>query len=177
MRIALLALALLAPLGDDWHALHRPLHLPQAGTTCPTSPTRRLGKWTWSHAGPVYLQNVGPAPVPGEIDVSQSIPDRQGWLGQKTPWLVPASYRGALLIRGARIDAPGAISFAKGFGDHLTELRYRTGESNGARDRITGLPGRYRFLASAASFRAAGCYAFQIDGTSFSSVIVMRVKR
>jgi len=178
MRILLLALALLAPLGggDDWKPLHRALHLPQAGATCPTSPTRQLGKWPFSYSGPVYLQNVGSAPVRGEIDVSQSIPDRQGWLTQKTPWLVPASYRGPVLIRGTRIDAPGSISFAKGFGDHLAELRYRTGESNGARTRITGLPGRYRFLASAAGFRAAGCYAFQIDGSNFSSVIVMRVK-
>jgi hypothetical protein len=178
MRVMLLALVLFAPrgAGDDWKLLHRALHLPHADATCPMSPTRRLGKWPFSYSLPVYLQNVGPAPVPGEIDVSQSIPDRQGWLGQKTPWLVPASYRGPVLIRGARIDAPGSNSFAKGFGDHLGELRYRTGESNGARNRITGLPGRYRFLASSAGFRSGGCYAFQIDGTSFSAVIVMRVK-
>jgi hypothetical protein len=59
---------------------------------------------------------------------------------------------------------------------HLDELRFRTGESNGARGRIQGLPGRYRLLASASLFRAAGCYAFQIDGSSFSSVVVVRVK-
>ena len=175
MRIALLALALVAPLGDDWQALHRPLHLPHAGLTCPTSPTRELGQFTWSHAAPVYLENVGSVP-PGEIDVSQS-PEYQGRRGQKTPWIVPASYRGPVLIRGARIDGRGSISFAKAFGQHLKELRYRSGESNGARIRIAGLPGRYRLLASASSFRTAGCYAFQIDGTSFSAVIVMRVKR
>jgi hypothetical protein len=68
------------------------------------------------------------------------------------------------------------MRFAKGYGDHLDELRFRTGESNGVRERIQGLPGRYRLLASATLFRAPGCYAFQIDGASFSSVLVMRVR-
>jgi hypothetical protein len=175
MRIALLALALFAPLGDDWHALHRPLHLPRAGATCPTSPTRQLGRWTYSRSGPVYLANVGMAPKPGTIDISQSPVDTEGWRGQKAPWLLPASYRGPVLIRAGRIDGSGAVALAKVYGDHLDELRFRTGESNGARTRVNGFPGRYRFLASAALFRSVGCYAFQIDGTSFSAVIVMRV--
>ena len=33
------------------------------------------------------------------------------------------------------------------------------------------------FLASATLFRTAGCYAFQIDGTSFSKIIVVHVRR
>jgi len=86
------------------------------------------------------------------------------------------SYRGPFLIRGTRIDRSGELRFAKGYGDHLGELRFRSGESNGARGRIQGLPGRYRLLASATLFRAPGCYAFQVDGSSFSSVVVMRVQ-
>lgn len=185
MRIVRLLLVLvpLASLGsvaraaDDWKRLHRPLHLPQMSDGCPTSTTRQLGKWTFSVAAPVYLQNVGSAPVPGTIDISQSLADDKGWRGQKTPWLVPASYRGPVLIRAARIDATGpSVALAKGYGDHLAELRFRSGESNGARGRIQGLPGRYRFLASSALFRSEGCYAFQVDGLSFSSVVVVRVK-
>jgi hypothetical protein len=114
--------------------------------------------------------------VPGTIDISLSQVDGKGWRGQKTPWLVPAPYRGPVLIRGTRIDRSGETRFAKGYGDHLHELRFRTGESNGARTRINGLPGRYRLLASATLFRGGGCYAFQVDGLSFSAVIVMRVK-
>jgi hypothetical protein len=90
---------------------------------------------------------------------------------------VPASYRGPVLIRPARLDgARTPVGLAKVYGNHLSELRFRTGESNGARGRVEGLPGRYRLLASSASFRAPCCYAFQIDGLSFSSVIVMRVQ-
>ncbi len=121
--------------------------------------------------------NVGSAPVPGTIDISQSLVDDKGFRGQKTPWLVPASDRGPVLIRAARIDgARTPVALAKAYGQHLSELRFRTGESNGARGRLQGLPGRYRFLASSGLFRAPGCYAFQIDGLSFSSVIVMRVR-
>jgi hypothetical protein len=174
--LALGSLASVARAADDWRALHRPLHLPSVSSGCPTSPTRELGKWPWSVAAPVYLMNVGSAPVPGTIDISQSPFDDQGWRGQKTPWLVPASYHGPVLIRAARIgDAHSPVVLAKVYGQHLSELRFRTGESNGTRGRMQGLPGRYRMLASTAQFRAAGCYAFQVDGSSFSSVVVMRV--
>jgi hypothetical protein len=179
LLLTLAALALLVPVAraaDDWKRLHRPLHVPQANGACPTTATKQLGKWTFSHAAPVYLQNVGSAPEPGTIDISQSLVDATGWRGQKTPWLVPAPYRGPVLIRGSRIDVSGEMRFAKGYGDHLAELRFRSGESNGARSRIEGLPGRYRLLASSALFRSSGCYAFQVDGLSFSVVIVVRVK-
>jgi hypothetical protein len=72
------------------------------------------------------------------------------------------------LIRGARIDHAGSIRFAKGYGQHLRELRFTAGENN-------GIQGKWRFLASTSLFRAKGCYAFQIDGTTFSRVITMRV--
>ena len=62
-----------------------------------------------------------------------------------------------------------AVRFAKGYGQHLTELRFSSAKAH----RREG--GQYRFLASASLFRSAGCYAFQVDGTSFSNVIVMRV--
>jgi hypothetical protein len=185
MRIVrlLLVLAALAPLApvaraaDDWKRLHRPLHLPHATTGCPTSPTKQLGQWPFSVAAPVYLMNVGSAPVAGTIDISQSLVDDQGWRGQKTPWLVPAPYRGPVLIRAARIDDTSTpVTLAKTYGQHLHELRFRAGESNGSRGRVQGLPGRYRFLASSALFRGAGCYAFQIDGLSFSSVVIVRVR-
>jgi hypothetical protein len=118
-------------------------------------------------ASPVFLMSVGNANA-GTIPVLQSDPDALGWLGQKTPWFVERSYTGPLLIRGGRVDEPGPVRFAKVYGQHLSELRFRTGENN-------GIAGSFRFLASTSLFRASGCYAFQVDGTSFSKVIVMRV--
>ncbi|HEY8646755.1 MAG TPA: hypothetical protein VIL77_12865 [Gaiellaceae bacterium] len=80
-----------------------------------------------------------------------------------------------MLVRAARIDAQGTIALAKVHSDHLQELRYATGFSNGYRDRSYGMNGSYRFLAATTLLRTPGCYAFQVDGTTFSAVIVMRV--
>jgi hypothetical protein len=155
----------------SWPQLHRVLHLPSAagGVPCPapSSGITLAGGQVLNGSGPAYLLGVGNAPA-GVISIVGSQPDGAGWRGQKTPWLLAFRYKGPLLVRGARIDAPGAMSFAKGYGQHLAELRFRAGENNGA-DRS------YRFLASSTLFRAAGCYAFQLDGTTFSSVVVMNV--
>jgi hypothetical protein len=114
---------------------------------------------------PALLSGVDGAPA-GVIALGYL--DAKGWRGQKTPWLVPLAYGGPVLVRGTRIDHLGPVRFAKGFGQHLIELRYAAGESNGT-------AAGHRFLASASLFRSAGCYAFQVDGRSFSRVIVMRV--
>jgi hypothetical protein len=106
--------------------------------------------------------------LPFSAWLSRFCPDPAGWLGQKTPWFVERSYTGPLLIRGRRLDKPGPVRFAIAEGQHLSELRFRAGASNGTQ-------GAFRTLASASLFRALGCYGFQVDGTSFSKVIVMRV--
>jgi hypothetical protein len=162
--------------GDDWQALHRALHLPQADAThCPTATKpARLGRGIWNGGPAVYLESVGRTAKVGVIDLTQSPPDTDGWRRQKTPWLLPRSYRGPVLVRGARIDAQGSIALAKVHSDHLQELRYATGFSNGYRDRSYGFNGSYRFIAATTLLRAPGCYAFQVDGTTFSAVIVMR---
>jgi hypothetical protein len=104
----------------------------------------------------------------GVIKVSDKYVDSKGWLGQKTPWMIERRYAGPILVRGQRLDEPGPVRFAKGAGQHFAELRFAAGERN-------SLSSRFRGLASASLFRSAGCYGFQVDGTSFSRVIVMRV--
>jgi hypothetical protein len=111
--------------------------------------------------------SVGASPS-GVISIAQSGRDPLGWRGQKTPWFIARTYAGPLLIRGARIDGVGPIRFAKVYGQHLRELRFAAGENN-------GVEGRWRFLASSSLFRVKGCYAFQVDGTTFSRVVTMRV--
>lgn len=111
--------------------------------------------------------SVGASPS-GVISIDQSVTDSLGWRGEKTPWFIARTYSGPLLIRGARIDGAGPIRFAKGYGQHLRELRFAARENN-------GIEGKWRFLASASLFRVKGCYAFQVDGTTFSRVVTMRV--
>lgn len=156
----------------NWAKLHRQLHLPQLAPDagCPVSRGRQIPGWqgqTLNGRGPAFLVGVGNAPA-GVIDISQSETDAQGWRGQKTPWAVRWRYQGPVLIRGGRIDQSGAVRFAKGYGQHLKELRWPA-------HRSVAPKGAYRVEASATLFRSPGCYAFQADGTSFSTVVVMQV--
>jgi hypothetical protein len=161
----------------DWRKLHRALHVPQpaTGAPCPVGPGKpapgygRTTGQTFNGRGPAYLIGNGNVPA-GVIDISQLAPDSRGWLGQKTPWAVSSRYRGPVLIRGVRIDQPGDVRFATGYGQHLRELRWPSGVD-------VGRGGAFRSFASSTLFRSAGCYAFQADGASFSTVVVMRVNR
>jgi hypothetical protein len=156
-------------------ALRRPLHLPKLkrGARCPLSPSRVWApgaRQRLNGRGPAFLVGIGGA-GPATINMIFSYPDELGWYGQKTPWWVSREYDGPLLVRGARIDRRGAVRFAKSYGDHLQELSWEAGVDQ-------SLPPNpdYRFLASETLVRARGCYAFQVDGTSFSRVIVVRVR-
>ena len=165
------ALASTPPVSDD---LHRPLHLPRLapGKRCPMSPSASA-PWRTGQPligrGPVYLVGVGGAPG---ISIALSARDALGWYGQKTPWVIDRSYAGPILVRGARIGRRGQVRFAHGYGDHLRELQWDANVDQGSPPNPN-----YRFLASATLFRSPGCYAFQIDGTVFSKIIVVRVRR
>ncbi len=111
--------------------------------------------------------SVGDSPA-GVISIERSAADALGWRGQKTPWFVSRAYKGPMLVRAARIDGSIPVQFAKVYGQHLRELRFKAGENN-------GVQGSWRFLASATLFRETGCYSFQIDGTTFSRVVTMLV--
>ena len=80
------------------------------------------------------------------------------------------SYRGRVLIRGRRIDGHESLGFDGGKLP-APELRIEPFDSVSWRGQPTGsrgVPSDVRVLAS-------GCYGVQIDGTSFSRVVVFRV--
>jgi hypothetical protein len=156
-------------------ALHRPLHLPKLkrGARCPLSPSRVGAPETQQRLngrGPVFLVGVGHADA-ATINMTFSSPDAQGWYAQKTPWVVSRGYEGPLLVRAARIDRRGKVRFAYGSGQHLPELYWQEGA-----DQSLPPDPNYRLLTSETLVRSRGCYAFQVDGTSFSNIIVMRVR-
>jgi hypothetical protein len=75
-------------------------------------------------------------------------------------------YRGPVLIRGRQLDGAHLLRFGLAFVPS-TELRIaRWGSSAGA-------PG-WGFRASSTRLRAPGCYGYQIDGRTFSRVIVFQ---
>jgi hypothetical protein len=157
--------------------LARPLDLPTVAPGAPCPVSKKLIHVPWNGLplvqgdGPVALMVVPFAPPSAAIDIRGSQPDTLGYVGQKTPWLVHPTYRGPLLIRGREIDGRSPIRFAYGYGDHLTRLYWpRTDQPKNLAHGWFGLP-------SATLVKRVGCYGFQIDGTSFSEHLIVRVIR
>jgi hypothetical protein len=177
---ALLAGLAAAPLGasDPWAKLRRPLHLPRlaSGGACPIS--RVDERIDWSRAKFPGSPGIGRGPVYPGLGSTDGVltaePDTQyggPWAGQKVFWYVRASYRGRALIRGRRLDGPQRLGFDGGRLP-VRELRLDRGVSVGW---DTHPPGS-RGIASIVRVHASGCYGVQIDGTSFSRVVVFRVE-
>lgn len=147
----------------QWRPLRRPLKLPRisADATCPRSSSKRAGTGISSPLGP------GPAyPGIGSPAGVASLKDdlvKQGWYLHKTLWAISPHYRGPVLIRGGRIDGPGGLRF----NFRLTrELKLHKLPSK--------TKGRWRYLPSHTALRGPGCFAVQVDGSSFSRVIVFQ---
>jgi hypothetical protein len=151
-----------------WRSLHRPLHIPriEPGAACPLSaPTSvdlgREGTRILPGRGPAYptLNHDGtlfffyPPLRTQEFFGSE-------WSGQKVLWWVSGRYHGPVLIRGRQLDGPNLLRFDRGT---VPPSEIRILPAKGVRSR-----------ASSTRLRAAGCYAYQIDGTTFSRVIVFQ---
>lgn len=158
-----------APHGLVPSTLRRTMHLPQVapGAGCPVSRSRVVS----ARFGPAL--GAGPAfPVGltgGDLQVMP--PSRRtqwagsGWGGNKVLWVIAPGYRGPLLVRGARIDTRGGVGFDVGTTRPYSELDLPPAAG--------GFSG-WREEPSDTRVRAPGCYAYQIDGTDFSRVIVFR---
>jgi hypothetical protein len=88
------------------------------------------------------------------------------WSGAMVTWQSQASYAGPVLIRGRELGGPHAVGFGEGHTpyDELQLLGKAMGAPAG--------PGR--IWPSFTRVRGRGCYAYQVDGTSFSEVIVFK---
>ncbi|MGZ6543986.1 MAG: hypothetical protein ACXVEI_01575 [Actinomycetota bacterium] len=161
---------------DAWSTLHRPLRLPDAiGGTCPASPIVTIepigggfspGSWPAIGEGPAY---VVAEPRDGMVLYPRDLVGG-GWYGLKTIFTVDTSYRGPLLIRVAQIDGSGGIGLQSS-SDPLdpvpTELRVTTAGG----DLVD-----WQSFPEVTLVRSAGCFAYQIDGTTFSEVIVFSTR-
>ncbi|HJQ74760.1 MAG TPA: hypothetical protein VJ814_07735 [Gaiellaceae bacterium] len=159
-------------------SLQRPLHLPHvaSGARCPVSHVdgripfvRRFGVAVGIGQGPAY-----PIGIPkGRLDLAPARNfDSRKWAGQKVLWLVLPRYRGPVLIRGGRIDRPGRVRFDSG---NVPPLSLRIGPTTTSGNPTSPVPPPgTRYRPSFTRVRGPGCYAYQIDGTSFSRVVVFR---
>lgn len=172
--IAFVASASASTRDDAWTPLRTPLHLPKiaAGAKCPVSHVDSRVRWKQINT---YGSGIGSGPVyPGLRDSGLIFAARSQyggpWFSDKVFWYSKPSYRGPILIRGARLDGPGTIGF-NGGRQPDAELRIASGETV----RWDRQPPGSRGVPSAVRVRAPGCYGFQIDGTGFSRTVVATV--
>lgn len=157
-----------------WARLERPFHTPTiaSGTTCPTSTRDPKGDLSRiGYRGPAW--GVGPGypvisfdqerptlyyqdPIPPESVIYGS-----KWFGQKVLWVVDRqTYRGPILIRGRQVDG-------------LHEIRFELARVPVVQMTISRLVDNQ---PSTTRTRTRGCYAYQVDGIAFSSVIVFEAR-
>jgi hypothetical protein len=158
---------------DPWKALHRPLHLPKlaAGAACPLSHVDPSVPWDQTNI--FGGQGIGRGPVypglPSAFFMAARDEQYGGpWFGTKVFWYVLPSYRGPVLIRGRRLDGPQRMGF-NGRKVAARELRIKPGQTVSWDDQPRGSRG----VPSGVRVLTAGCYGIQIDGTTFSRVIVV----
>jgi hypothetical protein len=158
------------PSGGVPSPLRRALRLPALGPggRCPVAaPARRRapGLGPMVGAGPVYALSE-PSFDRRDRLAFPGLSAAGGWRGEKVLWAVRPGYHGPLLIRGRRIGGSGQVGFGLGPRpyDEL-DLAPAAGDPS-----LSG----WRAYPSEVRVQAPGCYAWQVDGTSFRRVIVFR---
>jgi hypothetical protein len=131
-------------------SLRRPLHLPSlaAGAPCRAA------------AG------SGPVKPLGSANVSLTRFFGSAWQGARVTWVASASYQDPVLIRGRQLQGGPAVGFGEG-NTPFDELQLLAPGQGAATPRGSG-----REWMTFTRVRGPGCYAYQVDGTSFSEVIV-----
>ena len=158
-----------------WSGLiRRPLHIPTLaiGSACPaTEADGTLGERGNLDATTAAAFGPGPAyPTlfsEGGHAALHYLPGwgYEGWGGAKILWTVPR-YNGPYIVRGRQLDGPNEVRFDQG-----------PNWSRKLHDELR-LVGSYTRLNPAATYlHASGCYAYQVDGRSFSYLIVFEGER
>ncbi len=170
-------------LAQTWKLLEvRPLQLPHlnAGAACPVTPGREIEPSLAFVLGDMPVVVAQPGADQGQLtyfDPQRLGPSAGPWGGQSTLWVAAVQYQGPVLVRGARLDAPGALRFNGGLEQPtitegnwvstplLTHLHLLSENTN--------VP--WAAMESAYTrLEAPGCYAYQVDGTTFSEVILFQ---
>jgi hypothetical protein len=145
----------------------RPLNLPSLapGATCP----KLAGHLVSSDFG--YVLGDGPAyPF---WTVSSALGAIQASVLDPVQWYIDPSYTGPVLVRGRQLDGSGVLTFEGG----LDQLHYQGNWRDAPPLPALRLMGgsayasggsRWASFATHTNIPGDGCYAYQVDGTSFS---------
>ena len=131
-------------------ALRRPLAIPAGGGPCP-----------------ITLNTPSPVTVPVTAQLGFARVSASTWLAASVTWRVGPSYSGPVLIRGRELGSATPVGFGTG-AVPVDELQLLDSGQGIAQ------PRGGRAWRTVTRVPAAGCYAYQVDGTSFSAVIVFR---
>jgi hypothetical protein len=135
-----------------------------AGDPCPvTTETGRVGAWEGLGRGPAYP--IGTSSV---INVLFPPPEGWGpeWSGTKRVWFLDTRYAARALVRGRQLDGPNELRFVYGYPGFTAEKIL-----NPVRElRVEG------DSPSLTRVRAPGCYAYQVDGRTFSYLVIFEAR-
>ena len=143
--------------------LVRPLHFPElADSRCPGSPARYVSAPAFgSMALGTGLVRVGVDATPAHGGLRAGHTDFPGWRALKTHFFSFPAYRGPFLVRAQRLDRAGPV---------------RLGGSPAGGGPLVVPPGSgWREVPYFTFFRSPGCYGWQVDGLTFSEIVVARV--
>jgi hypothetical protein len=150
-------------------ALRRLLAFPEvrAGADCPSTNSRPFDNGQFVGLafgdGPVQPVIAGAFVKPSGL-VFRAF-DPSGWYVAKTGWIASPDYEGPILIRGRQLDGPHKV--ALGGAPALVDPQLGPGPTlNGT--------GGWREWPGGTWLRTPGCYAWQIDGTSFSRIVIFK---
>src|SRR6266542_3576471 len=89
-----------------------------------------------------------------------------GWYSAKVPWASRTGYLGWVLIRTGRLDGPGRarVGLRLADGTAISEAL------------AVNVQADWQFWPGSTEVTAPGCYAYQVDGSSFIEIIVFRAE-
>ena len=153
--------------------LKRSLHFPVVdnGKACPASPGAPVNTYTSYFSG-IALGN-GPVRVAigsrGKLVLGQAqlgSTSADGWFALETLWFAMPSYDGPFVVRGERLGGGAATIDVDGSATDPSPLVVPPGPTANTQDGI-------RVAPVSTWVTSPGCYAWQVDGLSFSYVIVV----
>lgn len=156
------------PPNNDQVRLARPLHLPvlHPGQACPVSPETGIHDSS-DFTGPALgVGPVHPLALPTEPLISNTN-QAPGWLAMKSLWVSDPRYQGPFLVRIRRLDGSGPAGVLED--PTMTSFFVPDGPT------FNSEPGGYRAITGATWVKTPGCVAWQVDGLTFSNVIVIRL--
>jgi hypothetical protein len=163
------------PSGGVPAALRRPIHLPHiaAGSRCPVSaPGHKVyrNQAAAIGSGPIYVLSFmafGRTAVLPFVLPSPALFGGSAWGGQVLKWIGAPSYHGPMLIRGRKLTGRDGLGFGAG---KVPQAEMDLPPGGG----VVSKDGGWRFWSGYARLRSPGCYGLQVDGATFSEVIIFR---